>query len=628
MHLMRRLIVRTVLAACVAFAIVPAVAGAAQQISVSTFGRDYTVYRITEPVVTAKTTSYPTIAFAAGDLVRVSAGGCVQSGGHGLTWKRYVDPSGPPNMYAGTIRIPGHESVPIATMIGQTSSVPANAEPNTLVLGYQDERYGDNGYSSHDNGTDDQCLGEGAAWLVVVVQHPYAAGSSFTSIPAVAGVNGLPILTTDYRNPGFDTTNPAWSSAVCSNQRWLANDPPSYEWTPVYAPADQFDDDALGISGLAVFPADVGANGGISGDDVPFTHPFGGVDWETFIAPDQPYTSYLAASNTGVPPNGNAANNNGEYIDANARAVALGLSVPKGVQGNETDKDLIPLPYRALEGDRVAVLGRWIVDCGHEDFHTEIHPALLFVRAQAIVSGSNPDVPAAGPASVTYARIVGRPFLTGQEFGDGNLRTHLTNEVKKVLEFRSNRIEAHPLLLPKPFSGIHLFSYVVRAPVLPRANRIAAIGGSQLVCSFHFTTRTGVAVQVTREAADAVRVIVSMNAAAYTEARLPIRSDFNVTFSSLKSEEPSEASDIDLLLAGALVERGALGVNIDRGILTDRYATPIASSIHDGEIKVGTVDALPSGAHFSVDDDQPFPIYGWLTLEYRPKPPVVTGSMR
>jgi hypothetical protein len=53
------------------------------------------VWRITEPVVTQPTSEYPQIKFQPGDAVFVHAAGCVQTGGHGRTWKRYVDPSGP-----------------------------------------------------------------------------------------------------------------------------------------------------------------------------------------------------------------------------------------------------------------------------------------------------------------------------------------------------------------------------------------------------------------------------------------------------------------------------------------------------------------------------------------------------
>src|SRR4051794_16351795 len=48
---------------------------------------------ITEPTVTQFEQFYP-IQLQAGDQVAVTAGGCVQTGGSGLKWKRYVNPQG------------------------------------------------------------------------------------------------------------------------------------------------------------------------------------------------------------------------------------------------------------------------------------------------------------------------------------------------------------------------------------------------------------------------------------------------------------------------------------------------------------------------------------------------------
>jgi hypothetical protein len=50
-------------------------------------------WRIDRPNVMQHQTGYPQITFKPGDSVAVDAGGCVQTGGMGSTWKRYVDPS-------------------------------------------------------------------------------------------------------------------------------------------------------------------------------------------------------------------------------------------------------------------------------------------------------------------------------------------------------------------------------------------------------------------------------------------------------------------------------------------------------------------------------------------------------
>ena len=99
-----------------------------------------------------------------GDTVAITAGGCVQSGGHGSTWHRYVNPSGgnTDRFYKGLITIPFATGVldPIAKYVGTTVTVSAGATPGShLQLGFTDDNYSDNGYYSHDDGPNDQCKG-------------------------------------------------------------------------------------------------------------------------------------------------------------------------------------------------------------------------------------------------------------------------------------------------------------------------------------------------------------------------------------------------------------------------------------------------------------------------------------
>src|SRR5262245_36842108 len=65
--------------------------------------------RVDQPNVKARRTEYRSITFKPGDKVTVQAGGCVQTGGSGATWKRFVNPSGANSdrLYHGLITIPG-----------------------------------------------------------------------------------------------------------------------------------------------------------------------------------------------------------------------------------------------------------------------------------------------------------------------------------------------------------------------------------------------------------------------------------------------------------------------------------------------------------------------------------------
>lgn len=134
-------------------------------------------WEITEPVVSYARSHIADIYLNPGDVVSVAAGGCVQTGGQGKTWKRYANPSGTNSdrLYHGTIKLPGMpDMVRLEDFIdkGGKYTVPAGWDGH-LQVGYEDDGYTDNGYYSHDDGTEDQCKTEGPAWITVTVDHPW-----------------------------------------------------------------------------------------------------------------------------------------------------------------------------------------------------------------------------------------------------------------------------------------------------------------------------------------------------------------------------------------------------------------------------------------------------------------------
>lgn len=159
---------------------------------------------ISNPVVDRAAYVYPQVVFKPGDVVTFHAGGCVQTGGHGKTWKRYVNPSGPnsgadwPGLYHGTVFIPAAlldgqtvTSRSISDVINRTATAPieipapsASRPPqplSVLTLGYRDDDpsngRNNNGYYGHngDEGTGHQCPTQGDdggnAWVVIDVVH-------------------------------------------------------------------------------------------------------------------------------------------------------------------------------------------------------------------------------------------------------------------------------------------------------------------------------------------------------------------------------------------------------------------------------------------------------------------------
>jgi hypothetical protein len=132
-----------------------------------------TIWLISEPVVIRPETVYNEIVFTPNDIVNIDAGGCVQTGGKGRTWKRYVDPSGPNQdpFYHGLAKLPGQPwLIRVAEQINRLYRIP-QSDDMALHLGYEDSYYEDNGYWEHDDGTDDQCKNTDSAWVKITIYH-------------------------------------------------------------------------------------------------------------------------------------------------------------------------------------------------------------------------------------------------------------------------------------------------------------------------------------------------------------------------------------------------------------------------------------------------------------------------
>jgi hypothetical protein len=414
-----------------------------------------------------------------------------------------------------------------------------------------------------------------------------------------------PILETGYINSSaavnLTKSSPNWAHDAVHGQTFLSgltNTAP-FEWTQALSPSDEPEVDLIGISGYAMDPH-------ASNSDNPFLHPFctdpadpGKWDFEFFIAPDPQY-QYLAAP---PPTTASGISSHSEYTQAVQEAATdFGLHIPD-VVGLETDRNLVPPPYRPLQGDRVCVWGRWIVDTGHDDFHTEIHPPLL------LVAGRPYAMPGATVQDATQTTIVGRPYLVSQKFSEGGLEAHLLAEVAKVLGFASTKVEAHPAILPKPFDGTFLVSYTIRPPH-PRVH-----AQDVLFVKYNLIVRTGVVVQLVHSG-DAVTVYIAMNSNQYVAPKLPTKHNVNITLGELKQLNPTAGDVYEGVIFGSLLVNPLFApIVLSTGIETDTYDKPLATSPHEKVTRV-PVTSLAGNTPMPIDDNQPFPIYGTIALEW------------
>jgi hypothetical protein len=70
--------------------------------------------------------------------------------------------------------------------------------------------------------------------------------------------------------------------------------------------------------------------------------------------------------------------------------------------------------YIPREGDRIAVRGRWIIDCGHNDFHAELHPITSMAFGHQV-------------HSKTVVHVLSNPYRVTQLYGFGTGEVNSTS---------------------------------------------------------------------------------------------------------------------------------------------------------------------------------------------------------
>jgi hypothetical protein len=413
-----------------------------------------------------------------------------------------------------------------------------------------------------------------------------------------------PILETDYVNTRRSPLDRRrdWPKRLVGGKAVYEPGAKQYAWASVYDPDDgQYDLPLTGLSGTVIDPHP-------SNSDLWFLHPFG-FDFEFFVAPDERYFDLVAPIET-----------EDAYTNATRQAnTAFGLNVP-GVIGMECERGLVPTQFRnaVKEGHRVALWGRWIVDAGHPDFHTEIHPPLLMATAQQTRSKQQAGA-RGGKGDATLVQIITRPYLVDQNFGDGGLFEHFVKEAAKVLALLSTRVEANPRLLPMPFRGLNIFSFKVRPPT-PRRDR-----RDRLFVEFSLARRDdSVAIQVLKgNDNESVRVVVVLNEAGYVPPPQPTASSYSIGLDDVDDYDPEVGKWFRRVVFAELIASPLQGIILSRGIKTRRFAPPPAPTIQR-TTRVPLTDLRP--VNIPVDTSQVWPLSGTVKLEWERGGPIVIGN--
>jgi hypothetical protein len=446
-------------------------------------------------------------------------------------------------------------------------------------------------------------------WGIAVAQASGTAVVSPGPLPHLLHISNL--QGQDWTNPAYNTSGGNWSSQLVGGATFDGSDSHPFEWVSVLNPTLEQDDE-VGVAGFAAAVE-------TSAHDLPFTHPFGG-DFEFAIVPDAEYSNLLAPSNR--PPAN--SNTDSEVSEAFSQLRTVGLAAA-GAFAMEVEAGMVPQPYRAVLGDRVAVYGRWIVDAGHNDFHSEIHPPLLLARAQ-VVNAQGAQVYPDGSA-ITFMQLWGRPFQAAQKFIDGSSKNLCLQTYIKNISETAGDIVAYPPIFPKPFDGVHLVSFVVRPPALtPPPSRVAVLGPAHLECSYSFTTNKSCGVQVQQSLSDpnAVEVILALNSVGYPSLPEPPSTKVAYSIDSLRQSIPADMSALTSFLVDVVSDYQKV---VHGGNLYVRTYNPLpAPDVTTHAVPFTPLSTLPR-SQVNVDDTQPYPIVGWLKLQWVHSSIVVGGGL-
>jgi hypothetical protein len=441
------------------------------------------------------------------------------------------------------------------------------------------------------------------------------------------------IIEVDTDPPAPPSSTPTWTSDITGGQTWLGNltSPGArMAWTQVLAPGKEFDAPMVGVSGRVIRfeSAAVSPDGEDSESDFPFHHPFATthngnealVDWEVAVEVDSRFITLLGPTNDGH--SGADPMSEKDFGQATAKAAsAPKTSAHAGVLGVEFDAAFVPEWARPGEGDRVAVIGRWIVDAGHDDFHTEIHPPFLLAGARPV-------------AGSTISTLVGRPYLVSQLWPEGSFRDHILAEAGKVIAVPplSELMEARAAVFTTPFEGPVDISYLLRPPGPP------PYPGAPLDVRANLVVRNGVKINITREHFDTVRVRVRIDPSAYDPADLPPKHEIRVQIHDLLIQGSVgwagtllDVLDATLLLSGLAVIPAANWAIVNaKGVAGDVYRLPaewepVLDPAHERELLPAQLNqGSPVPAVGSVV--QPFPFYGTIKVGW--EPPLQPGSQQ
>jgi hypothetical protein len=348
-----------------------------------------------------------------------------------------------------------------------------------------------------------------------------------------------------------------------------------------------------------VMVAGVGVGPTLGGGDFPFDHTFGS-DFNMDVELDAPYVG--AAQGFGMV--GGALHV--ELAEGQLPHEPRAAGPPEGQDWEEMSRLSRQGIYERFvpsDGSRVLVMGNWIVDCGHTNFQTELHPISFIANAQTI-------------DGKTVVNAFYNPYRETQYY-------HPDPDEALAFDDPSRGDDAWPFPLalintilriqdvgPAPYTSIdHVESWAILEPntTSPVEWRVCAPPGSsgtQLEVRYHWITRPGVEVEVTPDDASScatVRTTLGTSTVAKPRPRVCVTP---WEFLNEVAGEEGGIEDLDL--------QAELGAFIAPPFKSRLDPAPIMNCYDP--LQGPPLEDEPTGQKIEVDESLLLPFYGTISI--------------
>ncbi len=250
-------------------------------------------------------------------------------------------------------------------------------------------------------------------------------------------------------------------------------------------------------------------------------------------------------------------------------------------------------------GDRILIMGRWIIDCGHSNYGTELHP-MSFLSWTHTQGATTVDHTYYNPyqdteAYSTVTSVLGKVDDAGRFAGAKAFPPYLVAQVLAAVNGTIDHLSAPELVKATHTSPV---PWQVCAP--------SGTSGSNLQVHYDIVTRPGVQVTVTPETSAPCATVSTVLGPNYRALDAQLRQCV-LPWSYLSQ-----------------VAQATYGTSVDlRGLIEKFVSAPSARAIVDRDPSTTCADALagpgvtsaPSGQQIRVDAGQALPFYGVITVK-------------